>query len=1043
MQPPVANPDYATTVEDTPVDTNVVANDTSGSGGALSLTGVTQGAHGTVAITPTANYAAKVSSGQEINAGSVLAYDKIQPWTIMTSFDVAQDPAVAAVIFTNVNASPYPGYELWIELSGRLRVRIISNFSTNNYIDVQGSVVVTDGKWQNVAATYDGSGSASGVRIYEDGVLDTGAKVLVNSLTGSIVSPTDGPLIIGNQTGYQSSYELNGSLDQFSISNEVRPAAYIAQYSWPGSAAPVDANTVLDYNFNEDAGTVAHDLSSSGYAGKLSSSSMWTAGPAAPAAVTYTPQAGFVGTDTFSYSETDGTGTATGQVTVTVTPPPSLVANSDYATTVEDTPVDINVVANDTGESGGALSLTGVTQGAHGTVAITPTANYAVKVSSGQDINAGAVLAYDKNQPWTIMTSLDVAQKPAAAAVIASNLAGSGSAHQGYQLWIDPTGHLRLRLISNYATGNYIEVQSSVVVTDGKWHDVAASYDGSGSASGVKIYLDGAQDTAAKTLTNALSGSIVSSGPLTLGNQSGYLSTYDLNGSLDQFSISNKVRSAAYIAQYSWPGSAAPVDANTALDYSFNEDAGTVAHDLSSSGHAGTLSSSSMWTAGPAAPATVTYTPQAGFVGSDTFSYSETDGTGTATGQVTVTVNPPPPVANPDFITTAEDAPVDINVVANDSSESGGALSLTGVTQGAHGTVAITPTANYAVRESSGQDINVGSVLAYDKNQPWTLMTSLDVAQKPAVAAVIASNLAGSAHQGYQLWIDPTGHLRLRLISNYATGNYIEVQSSVVVTDGKWHDVAASYDGSGSASGVKIYLDGAQDTAAKTLTNALSGSIVSSGPLTLGNQSGYLSTYDLNGSLDQFSISNKVRSAAYIAQYSWPGSAAPVDANTALDYSFNEDAGTVAHDLSSSGHAGTLSSSSMWTAGPPAPATVTYTPQAGFIGTDTFSYSETDGTGTATGQVTVTVNAPPMLVASADTTATAAIQPRQMSAASQQESQDLGGLGSADSLVQNLISAMAGFGAPPGPTPGMDAAATQSIDPVVIASQHLIQSHNG
>ena len=829
MQPPVANPDYETTVEDTPVDTNVVANDTSGNGGALSLIGVTQGAHGTVAITPTANYAVKVSSGQDINAGSVLAYDRNQPWTVMATVNVAQDPTEAAIIFTNVNASPYPGYELWIDPSGLLRVRIISNFQGNNYIDVQGSIVVTDGRWHDVAATYDGSGSASGVKIYEDGVLDTGAKLVVNSLTGSIVSPTDGPLIIGNQTGWP--FALNGSLDQFSISNEVRSAAYIAQYSWPGSAAPVDANMALDYNFNEDAGTVAHDLSSSGHAGTLSSSSMWTAGPPAPATVTYTPQAGFVGTDTFSYTETDGTGTATGQVTVTVNPSPP-VANPDSATTVEDTPVDINVLANDTSGSGGALSLTGVTQGVHGTVAITPTANYAVKASSGQDINVGSVLAYDKNQPWTMMASLDVAQKPAAVAVIASNLVGSGSAHQGYQFWIDSTGHLRLRLISNYATGNYIEVQSSVVVTDGKWHDVAVSYDGSSSASGVKIYLDGAQDTATKTLTNALTGSIVSSGPLTLGNQSGYLSTYELNGSLDQLSMSKVVRSAAYIAQYSWPGSAAPVDANMALDYNFNEDAGTVAHDLSSSGHAGTLSSSSMWTAGPPAPATVTYTPQAGFVGTDTFSYTETDGTGTATGHVTVTVKPSPPVANPDSATTVEDTPVDINVLANDTSGSGGALSLTGVTQGVHGTVAITPTANYAVKASSGQDINVGSVLAYDKNQPWTMMASLDVAQKPAAVAVIASNLvgSGSAHQGYQLWIDSTGHLRLRLISNYATGNYIEVQSSVVVTDGKWHDVAVSYDGSSSASGVKIYLDGVQDTATKTLTNALTGSIVSSGP---------------------------------------------------------------------------------------------------------------------------------------------------------------------------------------------------------------------
>ena len=500
VQSPIAHADMVSTAENTAVDINVLANDSSGSGGTLTLTGVTQGAHGAVTITPTPNFAVEVSSGQEINAGSVLAYDKNQPWTVMTSLDVGADPAVAAVVFSNVNASPYPGYELWIDPTGYLRVRIISNI-TNNYIDVQGGVVVTDGKWHDVAVSYDGSSSASGVKIFEDGVQDTATKVLVNSLSGSIVNPTQGPLIVGSQTDRLTTFELNGSLDQFSISNEVRSAAYIAQNSSPGSAPPVDANTVLDYDFNEDTGTVAHDLSSSGYSATLSSSSMWTQGPAAPATVTYTPQAGFIGTDTFSYTETDGTGTASGQVTVTVTPPPP-VANADTASTVENTAVDINVLANDTSGSGGALTLTGVTQGADGAVTITPTANFAVKVSSGQEINAGSVLAYDKNQPWTIMTSLDVAQKPASIAVISSNLAGS--AHQGYQLWIDPTGHLRLRLISNYSAGNYIEVQSSVVVTDGKWHDVAVSYDGSGSASGVKIYLDGVQDAATKNFDECL-----------------------------------------------------------------------------------------------------------------------------------------------------------------------------------------------------------------------------------------------------------------------------------------------------------------------------------------------------------------------------------------------------------------------------------------------------------------------------------------------------------------------------------------------------------
>ena len=473
---------------------------------------------------------------------------------------------------------------------------------------------MTDGKWHDIAVSYDGSSLATGVKIYVDGKQDTGRDDGDSQFADRLDRELDPRPPHHRQPGRIQPYDLNGLLEQFSISDVVRSAAYIAEYSLPGSVAPVDANTALDYNFNHNTGTIAHDLSSNGYNGTISSSAMWTSGPSVPE-VTYTPQTGFVGTDTFSYTESNGTGTATGQVTVTVNPSPP-VATADTAETAENTAVSINVLANDSSPSGGKLTLTGVTQGAHGTVAITSVTNSAVSISSGQEINAGSVLAYDRSQPFTVMAQLDVAQKPTQVAVIASNLVGSGSAHPGYQVFIDPAGHLQVRLVSNYSTGNDIDVQSSFVVTDGNWHDIAVSYDGSGSASGIKIYEDGKQDTAATVIANSLTGSIVSStpAPLIIGNQAGYESSYDLHGSLEQFSISDVVRSAAYIAQYSSPGSVAPVDAHMALDYHFNQNTGTVVDDLSSNGYNGdAVQLPPMWTGRTVCAGTVTYTPQTGF----------------------------------------------------------------------------------------------------------------------------------------------------------------------------------------------------------------------------------------------------------------------------------------------------------------------------------------------------------------------------------------------------------------------------------------------
>jgi hypothetical protein len=89
--------------------------------------------------------------------------------------------------------------------------------------------------------------------------------------------------------------------------------------------------------------------------------------------VTYTPDAGFIGTDSFTYVATDGTDLSnSATVTVTVnevvgnTPP---TANDDVASTDQDQPVTIDVLANDTDpDAGDTLSVASVTQGANGAV---------------------------------------------------------------------------------------------------------------------------------------------------------------------------------------------------------------------------------------------------------------------------------------------------------------------------------------------------------------------------------------------------------------------------------------------------------------------------------------------------------------------------------------------------------------------------------------------------------------------------------------------------------------------------------------------------
>ncbi len=84
---------------------------------------------------------------------------------------------------------------------------------------------------------------------------------------------------------------------------------------------------------------------------------------------------------------------------------------------------------------------------------------------------------------------------------------------------------------------------------------------------------------------------------------------------------------------------------------------------------------------------TVTYTPAAGFSGTDTFDYTITDGIATDTATVTVAVANGAPAAVDDEASTGRNRPVDIAVLANDSDPDGDTLRVTDATTPADGTV--------------------------------------------------------------------------------------------------------------------------------------------------------------------------------------------------------------------------------------------------------------------------------------------------------------------------------------------------------------------
>jgi cysteine-rich repeat protein len=121
---------------------------------------------------------------------------------------------------------------------------------------------------------------------------------------------------------------------------------------------------------------------------------------------------------------------------------------------------------------------------------------------------------------------------------------------------------------------------------------------------------------------------------------------------------------------------------------------------------------------------TITFTPEANFHGAAAFDYTVSDGMASATGTVAVTVTPvnDPPVAAPDTRSTAEDTVLSFaaaGLVGNDTDIDGDALTVTAVAAGDHGsvelaggTITFTPEADFHGDTSFGYTVSDGRATA-------------------------------------------------------------------------------------------------------------------------------------------------------------------------------------------------------------------------------------------------------------------------------------------------------------------------------------------
>ncbi len=334
-----------------------------------------------------------------------------------------------------------------------------------------------------------------------------------------------------------------------------------------------------------------------------------------------------------------------------------------------------------------------------------------------------------------------------------------------------------------------------------------------------------------------------------------------------------------------------------------------------------------------------TYTPDANFNGTDNFTFHVSDGVNDSlvvTGSISITAVNDLPVANNDSATGTEDSVLVISPIINDTDVEGGALTLSTFTNGSNGVVTAsgnslvyTPTANacgadsvnYSVTDPLGGLSNTGTIsisLTCVNDAPTATSETVSATEDTALIIAVLANDTDVE----------SSTLSIANLTQPGSGGTVAVVGTGVV-----FTPTANFCTTNPATFTYQARDTALALSAVTTVTISTITCVNDAPVSLP------SSYSVTGNM--VISSGTTLSGGSLTGY--------LETNNSLTRSLT------ATDIDSAGLIFTLATSALHGTGIlSSTGLLIYTPALGYIGTDTLTYTVTDGTAT-TAPITVTI----------------------------------------------------------------------------------------
>jgi VCBS repeat-containing protein len=598
----------------------------------------------------------------------------------------------------------------------------------------------------------------------------------------------------------------------------------------------------------------------------------------------YTPAAGFTGTDSFTYIATDGMqNSAPATVTIIVTSH-ALEAAPDSYSTLLNTPLSITwpgLLINDTDAEGHKLTALLTAPPAHGTLALkadgsflyTPASGFTGADSFSYKVNDGAQDTAPAMVTITVMShAISAAQdnysteKNAPLSVAAPGVLANDTDTDNHSLTAALVAAPEHGIFALNADGSFMYIPNTGF-TGADWFTYTAS--------------DGAEHTPPATVTLTISQPALMAAADTYKTEKNSRLEVPAPGVLDNDSDPNGTGMTAILVR-------APAHGGLTLH----------------------------------ADGSFTYTPAAGFTGTDSFAYKANDGADNSSAATVMTaVSTSQLTAAADSYSTKKNAPLSVaapGVLANDTAAQG--TKLTALTAGGptHGKLALKPDGSFIYTPAAG--------FTGSDNFTYTAGDGIQSSPPVRVAITVASHALSAEPDSYSIEKNTPFQLPAPgvLINDSDEQNH---SLSALPAEGPAHGTLTL-----SADGAFIYIPDTGFTGTDSFSYKASDGTEDSSPATVS-----------------LTVANS-EPEAYEDRYSTEkNTPLAVAAPGVLDNDSDPNGDTLKTILIAGPSYGTLALQ--------ASGSFTYLPSPDFSGTDSFTYLATDGTDNSTAAtVTITVN---------------------------------------------------------------------------------------